>query len=109
MGKTSEPVYTCRVCGNGVSAQDTTCPSCGTSLLGNRLIKLEIGGQIRPSGSLSTAVYAPLGLVPSKEDLSYLEKAIKAMWAEMKKWKVEGANIGIPPFVIRMKRVGKGK
>ena len=105
MATTTE--YSCAKCGTLVGADDKTCPSCGTNLSGHRLIKLAVGGAIGQTATLSTAIYGPPGSQPSKEQLSLLEKAIHAIWNEMKRWDVEGANIGIPPFVVRMKRRGK--
>jgi hypothetical protein len=104
MGKTTE--YSCAKCGTLVGADDETCPSCGANLSGHRLIRLAGGGGIGQTATLSTAIYAPPGRQPSKEELGRLKKAIRAIWTEMKKWEVEGANVGIPPFVVRMKRRG---
>src|SRR5437016_11714810 len=104
MVKATEPEYVCAKCGMIVRAEDEKCPSCGTNLPGHRLIKLSVGGELGLSGSLSTAIYAPPGVQLSKEDFGLLKKAVRAIWTEMKKWNVEGANIGIPPVVVRLKR-----
>jgi hypothetical protein len=70
------------------------------------LIEVHFSETIRASDGLtvSTAVYAPLGTTPSKDQLGLIERAARAAAFELRGWEVEGFNFGIPPFVVRVSR-----
>src|SRR6266508_814781 len=108
----TDPAYYCKACGNPVMVGDGRCSSCGANLMEEgRLVEVRLSESIRIADdrSLSTAIYAPPDTTPNDEQLGRIDRAVNAVARELRGWEVEGFNIVIPPFIIRVGRGGRAR
>jgi predicted ATP-dependent serine protease len=95
-----ENKYFCQNCGAEIASTVTVCPNCGKNLkdVGRRI-------EVTVTETIGLSDEVKVGL--TKEQISTIEKVLKAVKKELAKMEIESVTLGFPPVSITIKRKAK--